>query len=105
MITCSIKKLEKFTGSLVVLNYTGQVVWIPEIVVEANCAMDITYFPHDVHDCILNVFNLFFPNEEIYWQSNKMLRYNIKSETKFKPQALHSCLSISNFSDVLCNKL
>ena len=51
----SIKKLEKFTGSKVSVSHGGDVLWVPEVIAEAACAIDITDFPLDTHNCTLSV--------------------------------------------------
>ena len=79
----SIKKLEKFTDSKVSVSHGGDVLWVPEVsvshggdvlwvpevsvshggdvlwvpevITEAACAIDITDFPLDTHNCTLSV--------------------------------------------------
>ncbi len=41
--------------SLAVVKYDGSVVWIPQVIVESTCSVDVTLFPKDEQNCYLKV--------------------------------------------------
>ena len=40
--------LESHTWERLVLSSSGQVTWVPNLIVRTTCTIDITYFPWDV---------------------------------------------------------
>ncbi|XP_018016555.1 neuronal acetylcholine receptor subunit alpha-7 [Hyalella azteca] len=46
---------DPFTSTKMLLWPHGKVLWVPTARLPATCVMDLTYWPHDVHNCIVKV--------------------------------------------------
>ena len=44
-------RLEEKRDALVVIEYTGNIVWIPQAIFKSSCSIDIRHFPFDVQHC------------------------------------------------------
>ncbi|KAK3783343.1 hypothetical protein RRG08_044350 [Elysia crispata] len=68
----------------VYVNYTGTVVWAPNILLEQLCKMDMTKFPMDEHNCTFLIYSVGSSTSEIslqYAQKNLDLRqYTVNGE-------------------------
>ena len=44
-------RLEEKRDALIVVEYTGNIVWIPQAIFKSSCSIDIRHFPFDVQNC------------------------------------------------------
>ena len=84
---CSVSEAETLSGFDVSLFHTGDVIWVTERLLEVFCPIDITYFPHDVHNCTLTVCKL----SMLYFRIEHFVSFNVK----IGPCGLHYCQFIA----------
>ena len=44
-------RLEEKRDALIVIEHTGNIVWIPQAIFKSSCSIDIRHFPFDVQNC------------------------------------------------------
>lgn len=74
-------RLEEQREALVVVDYNGTTLWMPQAILKSTCSIDITYFPFDNQKCTLkfgswtysgNKLDLRFMNTEEFQMADYM---------------------------------
>ncbi|CAE1325152.1 CHRNN [Acanthosepion pharaonis] len=47
------ERVEEHREALLVVEYTGKIVWMPQVIYKSSCGIDISHFPFDEQECKL----------------------------------------------------